>query len=640
MVNSDIRTYRVPESGNRLIPVPVGHCPGKVGCRSCLATTLPFVAISLQHPASLNLWQRFRQARAVLRDTSRARNAAWYQDATELDLQLHIRVDGTSVTTFVYHRANDRWWQGPDFDAASLVDPARMDGTAVETLKLARAEKAAALGVILHLADEFATAELKPELDNPAALPDLRDAAVMDPLSILDDSSTPPEQNAWRVLPYPAAGSEAIATTVTVSRQYAPFFEILRQTAESNNFPLVGVALSTPLVATMGLAAHLPLTSGKPFVAILQYPWFTVLEFFNEHHDLRLIRTLQHRQQQRAANLRSALTITNASLELTDPDVFIVPLAREPDPGVLAELSSALPGSRVAVVALPAPDGLAAWCPEPLIAATPPPAGDKPPSLTFDILRNEQWALQDFLPIPREIAEIYPVRSELRLLRLLQISRVAAFAVVVLIFAWFALGIYDVLKRREWAFDPREGEVTNRSLVMLGVERERIENWGNLLEDRSKAWTSMELLSRLFPERCGVLVKNFAHTVRPDQAPGMASIGFVKEWKIGGMARDEAVDLLNELNTQDGINARFAEIARLTENSAFDPVLGNRSLTVNIRTQDNGSFKPLPLEEITELDESTYPFAFDLTIVQRFEASDPMALNVSKPKPKSKPKVK
>jgi hypothetical protein len=98
------------------------------------------------------------------------------------------------------------------------------------------------------------------------------------------------------------------------------------------------------------------------------------------------------------------------------------------------------------------------------------------------------------------------------------------------------------------------------------------------------------------------------------------------------MARDEAVDLLNELNTQDGINARFAEVARLTENPAFDPKLGNRSLTVNIRTQDNSGFKLLPVEESAELDESTYPFTFDLTIIQRFEATDPMALNVGKPK--------
>ena len=60
----------------------------------------------------------------------------------------------------------------------------------------------------------------------------------------------------------------------------------------------------------------------KPFVSILQYPWFTVLAFFNEHADLKLIRTLQHRGMRQASNFRNALFTTSASLEFMDPDLF------------------------------------------------------------------------------------------------------------------------------------------------------------------------------------------------------------------------------------------------------------------------------------------------------------------------------
>jgi hypothetical protein len=51
---------------------------------------------------------------------------------------------------------------------------------------------------------------------------------------------------------------------------------------------------------------------------------------------------------------------------------------------------------------------------------------------------------------------------------------------------------------------------------------------------------------------------------------------------------------------------------------------------VNVRTQENNSFKPTPPEEYSVSDESTYPFTFDLTITQRFEATDPMAITVPK----------
>ena len=140
----------------------------------------------------------------------------------------------------------------------------------------------------------------------------------------------------------------------------------------------------------------------------------------------------------------------------------------------------------------------------------------------------------------------------------------------------------------------------------------------------------MEALARLFPENGGMLVKNYAHSAKPDSAPGQAKVGFIKEWKITGYARDEALETLNTLNTREGIAAFFTEIARITGSAAMTPNIGNRNLSVNVRTQENNTFKPIPLEETSVSDESTYPFTFDLTITQRFEATDPMAITVSK----------
>jgi hypothetical protein len=585
---------------------------------------------TFQHPASLNALQRFRQARFMLRHTNRASNPAWYRAALELDLQLHIRVDGPSVSSYFYNRPKTQWQEGPVITEADLRDSAKMEACAAEILKRTRSFKASSLGVILHLADEFATAELKPALDNPAALPDLRGAAVLKPATILDDSSIPPEQNSWRVLPYPAQGSGVIGTTITLSRQYAPFLTALRSAGEANNFPIITHALSSPLVAAMGLAQCAPFAPDRAAVAILQYPWFSALFFFNEHADLLLIRTLQHRHLRQTPSLRHALATTHASLELIDPDLFILLLGSDLEASLHSDLCSAFPLSRVNIVTPPTPEGIPPWCPEPVIAATPPPKGESAHSLTFSILREEKWALQDFLPPPSGVVEIYPSRSEMRLLRSLRLARLGLFALAALVMAWFALGIVDILRSRAWTFDPKEAEFAKRWLSKLTHERQRGEHWDNLLEDRSKVWASMELLSRLFPERCGILVKNFTHTVRTDAAPGQAKIGFVKEWKITGLARDEAMDRLNAINTQEGIAAQFTEVARVTGSPAFNPTDRTRSLAVNLRTQENSGFKPLPLDETYDTDESSYPFNFDLTITQRFEGTDPMAINVTK----------
>lgn len=586
---------------------------------------------TFQHPASLNALKQFGQACAILRHTSRASNPAWYQNALELNLQLHIRTDGASTTTFYYDSKKSQWSNGPSLSEEFLQDAGRLESLGVEAIRYARSTGATSLGVVLHIADEFATTELKPELDNPASLSDLRDTAISDPGAILADSSILADQASWRVIPYPAAGSEVIGSTITVSRQYASFVSTLREVGEKENFPVVTHALSAPLVAIMGLSHILEPTPGKPFVAVLQYPWFTALAFFNEHADLRLIRTLQHRGLRRPTNFRNALATTNASLEFVDPDLFLLPLGAQVDTTLDSDLRITFTTSRVEVIPRKPVEGIPSWCPEPVIAAVPTASNAATiTSHTFTVLAEEKWALQDFLPTPREVVEVFPSRSEMRLLKIVRLARVAVFAIAVLCIAYLVFGVLDLVRRPEWSFDPTQAEVTKGRLGKLGIERKKADHWNNLLEDRSKAWVSMESLSRMCQENSGILVKSYTHSAKPDSTPGKASVGFIKEWKITGHARDEALDYLNTLNTREGISAHFSEIFRLTGNSAYNPGVGNRTLVVNVRTQENSGFKPVPPESAIVTDESTYPFTFDLVITQRFEATDPMAVTVSK----------
>ena len=540
------------------------------------------------------------------------------------------------VLSFAFNRKTGQWTSGPALNEETLRSPDKGASFAAEVIAFAQKAGASSVGLILHVADEFATTELKPEFNNPGALTELRATAENDPASILDDSSIPADQNSWRILPYPAAGSEAIATTITLSRTYSPFIEQLRVAGEAANFPLITQALSAPLVALLAIPRSIRPTEGRPFMTVLQYAMFTVLAFFNEHGDLRLIRTLQHRGARRPSNLRHAASTTTAALEFVDPDVLLFPLAGQADPGLAADLRVVFPSSRVHEVDWATTPfstaGLPSHATEPMVVALPPDAS--PPewklSHTFAVFQSERWAVQNFLPTPKEIAEIYPARSEMRLLRAIRMIRVGIAACAVLSLAWAFFQIIDVIRRPEWTFDPTEAKAVQQRLGGLNSQSQRVEHWDNLLEDRSKAWATMELLCRLFPERGGVLVKNFAHTVRPDAIPGQAKVGFVKEWKIAGFAREEAVDRLNSVSTREGISSAFSEIARITGNPAFRTDVGPRSLISNVRMQENPGFKPRPAEEISDDDPLTYPITFDLTITQRFEAADPLAVNVAK----------
>lgn len=566
-----------------------------------------------------------------MRSTSRASNSAWYQDSLDLNFQLHIRTGGDTVTTFYHDRKQSKWSAGPTLSDEILRDPAKVEAFVLESVRFARSNGATSLGVILHIADEFATTEIKPELDNPASLHELRETVAQDPGAILEDTSIVADQGTWRVIPYPAAGSAAIATTIALSKQYAPLLLQMTEIGEAGNFPIITHALAAPLVAIMGLSQTLKATPGKPFVAILQYAWFTTLAFFNEHGDLRLIRTLQHRGLRRPTNFRNALSTTNASLEFIDPDLFLVPLGSNVDPTLDADLKITFTNSRVEMIQQKAIEGIPNWCPEPAIAAEPAPTTPQEnTSHTFTVLREDKWSLQNFLPTPKEVVEIFPARNEMRLLKIARLARVAVVGLAILCISYFVFGMFEIVRQPEWAFDPSQAEVAKGRLAKLTLEKSKSAHWDNLLDDRSKAWSNMEFLSRLFPNNSGMLVKTYSHSSKPNNTPGAAKVGLIKEWKMTGCARDEALDYLNTLNTREGISAHFTDVARITGNSSFDPSIGNRNIVVNVRTQENNSYKANPAEEISDADESTYPFTFDLTITQRFEAEDPLAITTAK----------
>lgn len=583
-----------------------------------------------QHPAGLNPLQQYRQASNILRKTSRAKNPAWYREPLELDFQLHIRTDGASVTAFLHDARENLWAPGPALTEQHLLDPAAITAYTAAAVEHVRSTGGTSLGVIIHVADEFALTEIKPELDDREKLPQLREQIIHEPASVLAESIQE-DQSSWRLFPYISSSSHSIATAVTLSRRYAPTLEALRAYGESEDFPIIATALSAPLVALLGIHENVKRTPDRPEVIILQYASFTVIGFFDSNTNLMLLRTQLHRGLRRPPNFRHTIATALASLEIEAPDIFIFPLGHDVDRTLLSDLVPVFPGSHIEEVAIPETGVVPPWCAECLIATKAlEPANDLPGS-TLRILLEERWAIQDFLPRSREAAEVFPTKKEISLLRILRFARMTAACIAIAVVGLSVFSLFQIVRTPEWAFEPSEGSATSQRLIALNIERQRIDHWEAMLEDRSKGWTILESLVRLFPETSDILVRDFEYNARPDTTPGQAKVGMVREWKIGGMVKQEGIELLNSLNSREGISASFNEIAKITGNEAFRTDIGTRNLVVSIRTQENSDFQqggPPPSAVVAGAPpiDNSYPFTFNLEISQRFEATDPEAV--------------
>ncbi len=555
----------------------------------------------------------------------------WYKEALELSFQFHIIIDGPSILTFFYDRDKNTWTSGIPITEEIFLDAEKATALGKTLIQKVTDLKGRHLGVVIHVADEFATAEIKPKLNNPAALSDLRQIVYENPREVLEDSSAIPDQSSWRVMPYPAAGSPMIATTITLSRRLETFVTALRDLGNADNFPLITHVLSAPLLAIMGLPNVIRSSLNKPFVAVLQYPWFTAMAFFNEHADLRLIRSLQHRGQRCPSNFWSTLATTNASLEFVDPDIYLLPLGDQVDSRITEDLKRNFPKSSIETVHFNETTPLPVWLPEPALSVSDTHIHeDEIKSHTFGVLKSERWFLQDFLSPSAHVQALFPSRSEIRLLRYFNMAKKVIFALLVLAVLGIAFDVYGVISRPEWAFKKTEARTIQQRMAAVELDKKRLHHWNVLLDDRSRAWTAMELPARLFPEKSNMLLKGFNHTVRTDAAPKQQTAGFTKEWKLSGFARNEAMVFLNKINSREGISTKFAEMAKITGDSSFDPAPNTRSLLVNLKTKENPSFRQRAAEDITDADPSTYQYTFELTIVQRFESTDAMAIPKAK----------
>ncbi|MFC4995456.1 hypothetical protein [Rubritalea tangerina] len=307
--------------------------------------------MTLHQPDALSLPKRFGQAKEILKTTSRANNPNWYTDALGINIQLHIFVGSdTGAISYIRNMESGAWAKGPNISPEMEEDPSLLkpvlDGIVKEYLE---DTSKPGLGVILYVADEFATAELGPEHQNPAEIEELRHLIKENPSSILEDRSISNQSHSWRLFPYPGAASDQpFATAIAFTRRHEQLMQEFRDYGNLKDLPVRTRAISAPLCAISALPWLLEQKPENGFVATYHYPRFTVLSFFNVHGDLILIRTLQHHGNiPFSPQTASAILTTSASLELENPHIFIIPMAGAAPMGMSDSLASMLPNSQV-----------------------------------------------------------------------------------------------------------------------------------------------------------------------------------------------------------------------------------------------------------------------------------------------------
>ncbi len=300
--------------------------------------------------SDLSPYKRYQQAIQLLRSTSRAENPNWYADALAVETQLHVFIGGdTGAISYIHNQKDGSWTKGPNLTPQLMGDPELLGEVLEALIKAEVTSRKKALGLILYIADEFSTAELGPDHQNPAEVNELRELIIKSPGTVLNDRTLSNDTHTWRLFPYPgASGGNQFATAISFSRHHEEFINNARAYGEEHDIPIRTRSISAPLCTITALPWLLEQTPANGFVAALHYPRFTVLSFFNDAGDLTLIRTLQHHGNMSfPPNIGGAIATTATSLELKDPHVFILPMAGRPPEGMTEKLTAAMPNSQV-----------------------------------------------------------------------------------------------------------------------------------------------------------------------------------------------------------------------------------------------------------------------------------------------------
>jgi len=618
--------------------------------RDYLAMTL-----ELKHPAELNPWQTYRQAKKLAKHSSRAKNADWYSGVLELGRQWHLWYDGETMVSAVYDRDSGQWHEGPSLpefsepDAGGVLtelEPAESVQELHEILKtlLAGKEiggKARSLGVVFHLADDFTLADISPEYAVDQDYDAVNELLILDPELALGDQSIDSLAASWRALPYWGVHEgEKRSVAVQVSRANHALISEIRSWGEEHNIPVIASAISAPLEALRLATLYIEWSAGAGDMILLQYRRFSAFAVLGQGGELMLMRALPHvGDRSHPSRLGETLVNTAASMNLVEPRVHILPMGDVSTDDLVTDLGQFFanrPALDIGVIELDEIEGI------PTI-----PGGRMemivgqdealrareegvPLAETETFTRlAESWATQDFYGLSEYEKAVYPERKDLKLLKVAGIAKLFLLVITVGLAGWTGFEYLQTARTEAWKLDAAEAAETKVGMQALKKTNDEAVYWENVMTPRAEGWLVLEALLDLFPADCGLLVTDYDFKILGTSLEKDADeVGFRCQWKVKGYARSEGSQKLSQLSSKRYLSEEFQRIGEEFSSQILLSDDETRSLeaTMQQRQGQLPSTYGLPASVARH-----YRTSFELTISQEFDNSDTLALTAKPP---------
>lgn len=611
--------------------------------------------LNITDPCELKAADIYRQACTVASKTSRSSDSHWYRMPEELPWQWHLWFDGgREVCSATYSKQHNRWQPGPTLPLANLTTGEGVNEVLGELMSTRYfQDKPKALGVILHVADEFALSEIsqggEASVEAGEDFDILRYNLVDDPLEVLADRDVSVETSAWRLLPFwgaPAGQPRCAAVTLTRSRE--AFLQTLLSCAEGLRIPVRTAVTSAAVECLAALPLLKPEVKEGCLVAYGFYK-FTVVFAIGAGGELQTVRSLSHRGGLLVpTGFGDILWNMALGAELESPKVLLISAMPKALESAVQDLEMySLSRQVIQFETLNLAE-------HPVLAEIP---GNRPEFLIYDTAAVEQvrlgktlltqavtfkelwgnWARQSFMDTGR-MDSLYPTQNDLKVLRF------STWLVYLLVFSLLGTGgygtysLFAAMNHPSWTLTPTEMSNTQSKHKLLLVEKQQIDVTEKLLLPRSKGWVALEFLLQLFPEDSGVRLESFlyqAEAARGSAGKGKSAptptTGMTRTWTIKGLAKPKALELLSTLNSQRGLNALFDRVTVATGDESYRPD-GERQLTVTMTQGRNSRFDPQASGADLARDPSqAFPFNFEATLTQTLTEKDGLALPLEKP---------
>ncbi|SKA82350.1 hypothetical protein SAMN02745166_00897 [Prosthecobacter debontii] len=615
--------------------------------------------LNITDPCELKAADIYRQAQTVASKTSRGTDGHWYKVPEELPWQWHLWFDGgREVCSATFSKQHHLWRPGPVLPLANLTTGEGVSEVLGELMSSQYfKDPPKALGVILHVADEFSLAEISQTGETSGETAEdfqiLRYNLVDDPREVLADREVSTEANSWRLLPFNGASAgQARCAAVTLSRARESFLQHLLACAEGLRMP-VRVAVTSAAVESLAAIPLLkPDLAGGCLIAFSFYK-FTAVFALGANGELQTARSLAHRGGSSVpTGFGDILWNMALGAELDTPKVLLV----SAQPQVLQSTSQEL--ELYSLSRQPIQFETLSLSEHPALTDIP---GHRPEFLTYDGTAIEQlrtgqspltqtetfrslwstWARQSFMDTGK-LDNLYPTQRDLRLLRF------SSWLIYLMVFSlittsgYGTYALFSAMNHPSWNLTPEDMQKTQAKHNLLLEEKRQIDITSRLLQPRSSGWVTLEFILQLFPEDSGVRLENFQYSAEAarqiatsrkskGKGPKADAVGITRTWTLKGLVKPKALELLNTLNSQRGLSSFFDRIADTTGDESYR-TSPTRQLTVSLTQSRNPRFNaeaaPGDLSRDATL---AFPFNFEAIITQTMSEKDPLAMPLDKP---------